>query len=1071
MRIALERRAERQRRRERLEFVTSAIKEQSLGLQIAAHEHAGKSQDKYDYAATLINAGARGYFGRLLGQEQRLQTLGALKIQCAYRGMLGRMRAEEERWRKVRVAPTKYALNIVRLRSKVIMDRGDWLELLDPFTNTFWYLNRRNTHSTWTPPPEFEQDLFCMWDPWPHPYESLSDSNQPCRMVFKTVDQYQNHRRHAHNWICPACEVKNSSLLFPQCGVCANRLDRASGEDLTKTLDRRFRQVYADFKRPPATIVEEGDAWRSADEDSYLELEQADHIDAELELSGWDAKHDPGVSSESLVRDDGGATASPEQEEPSFGDGTALTAAISADGEGGTVPFGALASAPASGAPDRLSTGPGMATPPDGDRAAAVVGLGAATAGAAAALEGCGGEVFPASNAGCATAVGSAVPGDSLAASRGSEDDVYGVDEVVPTRPTPEMMRVCNRFLRGWCTKTTCAMAHPGLRDSAEPVVLSGSGARKKYGVVVCRVARECGDWNRCLEGNKCKCYHPYLRPATLDIVRKLYPMRRGRAVKEYRGGAKIDGMMDEDEHGEANYNGYGIFTWPNGDTYMGDWARGIRSGRGIFRSASGKEYVGHWQGGLRHGWGVLTHANGEVYEGEFRFGAADGLGHLRSANGDTYNGQFERNRFHGMGRYRKSNGDTYLGYCVRGKAGGMGVLAFASGEKYKGTFKDDKRSGKGACIYPNGCRYVGSWDGGWHQGFGVFLTPSGERYVGNWNKNKKHGKGRYLFSGGDFYDGEFNADKAEGEGIYRYAATGNVFAGSFSGDKKNGRGVYVWQSGSRYDGCWANNDIDGKGVFIFANYAVYKGEFSHNKKHGRGIFTWKTGNVYKGEFADDKMCGIGEMKYNTTNHRHVGMWAGNKKNGKGTFWYADGNIYDGEFRNDLKHGYGKLVYRPNTLVEESYEGMYDRGVRHGHGIYKYKQQEGIIYEGSWHRGLRHGKGTLRWSDGRFYRGDFIRERMTGRGLMVWPDGSQYEGEWKDNERHGEGTFLGSNGAIYQGRFVHGVKQGPGVLTYIDGNSYVGEWENDNIKGVGTFNFIPSEDPGEKVVHLKVFGF
>ena len=117
----------------------------------------------------------------------------------------------------------------------------------------------------------------------------------------------------------------------------------------------------------------------------------------------------------------------------------------------------------------------------------------------------------------------------------------------------------------------------------------------------------------------------------------------------------------------------YGIFTWPNGDTYMGDWMKGIRCGKGIFRSASGKEYVGHWEGGLRHGWGVLSHANGEVYEGEFRAGRADGLGHLQSANGDTYDGQFENNKFHGMGRFCKSS-DQHLGYCVRGKAEGMGA-------------------------------------------------------------------------------------------------------------------------------------------------------------------------------------------------------------------------------------------------------------------------------------------------------------------------------------------------------------------------------------------------------------
>jgi hypothetical protein len=53
-----------------------------------------------------------------------------------------------------------------------------------------------------------------------------------------------------------------------------------------------------------------------------------------------------------------------------------------------------------------------------------------------------------------------------------------------------------------------------------------------------------------------------------------------------------LDGMMNENEWGEANYNGYGIFTWPNGDTFMGSWRNGRREGAGIFRSASGRECV-----------------------------------------------------------------------------------------------------------------------------------------------------------------------------------------------------------------------------------------------------------------------------------------------------------------------------------------------------------------------------------------------------------------------------------------------------------------------------------------------
>ena len=30
-------------------------------------------------------------------------------------------------------------------------------------------------------------------------------------------------------------------------------------------------------------------------------------------------------------------------------------------------------------------------------------------------------------------------------------------------------------------------------------------------------------------------------------------------------------------------YNGYGVYEWPNGDKYMGDWRDNERCGRGVF--------------------------------------------------------------------------------------------------------------------------------------------------------------------------------------------------------------------------------------------------------------------------------------------------------------------------------------------------------------------------------------------------------------------------------------------------------------------------------------------------------
>ena len=82
-----------------------------------------------------------------------------------YRGYNGKCRAADERWRKVRVAPSKHALNLVRLRSKIVDQRGDWVELFDRGTGTYWYLNKRTAHSSWKPPEEFEENLFCHWEP------------------------------------------------------------------------------------------------------------------------------------------------------------------------------------------------------------------------------------------------------------------------------------------------------------------------------------------------------------------------------------------------------------------------------------------------------------------------------------------------------------------------------------------------------------------------------------------------------------------------------------------------------------------------------------------------------------------------------------------------------------------------------------------------------------------------------------------------------------------------------------------------------------------------------------------
>jgi len=44
--------------------------------------------------------------------------------------------------------------------------------------------------------------------------------------------------------------------------------------------------------------------------------------------------------------------------------------------------------------------------------------------------------------------------------------------------------------------------------------------------------------------------------------------------------------------------NGYGVFTWPDGRKYDGNYVEDKKEGRGKFTWPDGKEYDGEWKDG-----------------------------------------------------------------------------------------------------------------------------------------------------------------------------------------------------------------------------------------------------------------------------------------------------------------------------------------------------------------------------------------------------------------------------------------------------------------------------------------
>ena len=76
------------------------------------------------------------------------------------------------------------------------------------------------------------------------------------------------------------------------------------------------------------------------------------------------------------------------------------------------------------------------------------------------------------------------------------------------------------------------------------------------------------------------------------------------------------------------SFAGKGIFTWPYGAKYEGEYMANKRNGHGVYVHADGRTYTGEYANDRPHGRGVLTDAKGTViHEGNWKEGQFTGDG------------------------------------------------------------------------------------------------------------------------------------------------------------------------------------------------------------------------------------------------------------------------------------------------------------------------------------------------------------------------------------------------------------------------------------------------------------
>ena len=111
-----------------------------------------------------------------------------------------------------------------------------------------------------------------------------------------------------------------------------------------------------------------------------------------------------------------------------------------------------------------------------------------------------------------------------------------------------------------------------------------------------------------------------------------------GMFVVEYADGHVYRGDVDED----ATREGKGVYTWPSGNKYDGEWRNGKRNGLGIFT------------------WGPESKWAGDRYEGEWRNNSMSGHEIYYYASGNKYDGEFNQGKKNGWGTY------IYKNYCTK---------------------------------------------------------------------------------------------------------------------------------------------------------------------------------------------------------------------------------------------------------------------------------------------------------------------------------------------------------------------------------------------------------------------
>jgi hypothetical protein len=103
------------------------------------------------------------------------------------------------------------------------------------------------------------------------------------------------------------------------------------------------------------------------------------------------------------------------------------------------------------------------------------------------------------------------------------------------------------------------------------------------------------------------------------------------------------------------------------------------------------QEKTGCISGDCENGKGIFLFPNGDKYEGDFENSHLKGYGTYTDFRGNVYVGYFKDDKFNGLGKFMRNDGTKYIGEFVNGKRNGLGTQWYSETYKEKGKWENDR--------------------------------------------------------------------------------------------------------------------------------------------------------------------------------------------------------------------------------------------------------------------------------------------------------------------------------------------------------------------------------------------